>query len=323
VDKTAAAQSAQGRLIPDGEPDLRFLDVLDGHFKIRFEGLGYPDPIFPGKVAFEDVELDAKLDAGNLLLNRLWSTGERGEAVASGRLTRKGRIVSIDWQLQARDFRLGLLGTAGNLDELPAHKIDLELTSRGRTYRDHAASVNGRLFMTGGSGRSNNTALNRVYGSFFDELITTVNPFAKQEKHTKIECTAAAMAIQAGVIRLDPGAVTRTDKIDISLGGTIDLKKEVVDMQFRNAPRKGIGLSAAGLVRPFIKVGGPLKQPDIQLDPGKALLSGTAAVATSGLSLIASSLFDRLSTATNPCEKIIAEADIKRHPKPAKKPHAD
>jgi hypothetical protein len=248
-------------------------------------------------------------------VKRFWATGDRGVVTANGRLTRQGRRVSADWRLQARDFRIGLLAVGAGVEEQPPNQLDLALTSQGRTYRDHAASLNGRLHLTGGKGRATHTAYDKVLGDFFNELIATVNPFANKEKYTKIECTAAAMDIAAGVMRLQPGFVTRTDKIDISVNGSIDLKKEVVDVQFRNAPRKGIGLSAAGLVRPFFKVGGTLAKPNLELNPQKALVSGTAAVATGGLSLIAGSLLDRLSTTTNPCEKMITEAGIQQEVK--------
>jgi uncharacterized protein involved in outer membrane biogenesis len=322
-DKSASAQSTEGRLIPDVEPDLRFLDALDGHFQLRLGELGLPDPVFAGKVLVTDLVLDARLDSGNLILDKLLSTGERGVVSVRGRLKRKGRMTRTDWQLKTRDFRLGLLAEGVDLEELSPQNIDLELSSQGRTYRDHVGSLNGTLFLTGGSGRTPIKAYDKVLNSFLKELLTDVNPFIERDKYNHIECSAAALDIQAGVIRLDPGFVARTDKLDIAVNGTIDLKTDRIDVRFRNAPRKGTGLSAAGLVRPFIKVGGTLKKPDIELDPGKALLSGTAAVATGGLTLIAGSVLDRLSTATNPCEKLIAEAKSKGLYKPTQQQLAE
>jgi hypothetical protein len=285
--------------------------------------LGFPDPVFAGKVLVKDLEIDARLDSGNLILDKLWSTGERGEVSVSGRLSRKGRMASTDWQLKTRNFRVGLLAAGEGLDELPPQNIDLELSSQGRTYRDHAGTLNGKLYLSGGSGRTPVKAYDKVLNDFLKELLTEVNPFMKKDKYNQVECSAAAMDIQAGVIRLHPGFVSRTDKLDITVNGSIDLKTEEIDLQFRHAPRKGIGLSAATLVRPFIKVGGTLVKPHIELDPGKALLSGTAAVATGGLTLIVGGVLDRLSTATNPCDKIIAEAKLKGQSKPAKQQPAD
>jgi hypothetical protein len=55
------------------------------------------------------------------------------------------------------------------------------------------------------------------------------------------------------------------------------------------------------VVHPFIKVAGTLASPTIELDPGKAAVTGTVAVATLGLSLIGKSLFDRFLSSKDPC----------------------
>ena len=109
-----------------------------------------------------------------------------------------------------------------------------------------------------------------------------------------------------GIVELRPGFVERTDKIDIAAVGRIDLKTEILDIHFHNAPRKGIGVSAAGLVRPYIKVGGSLVRPSLVLDTPGALLHGGAAVVTGGLSIVAGHLLERLSSTGDPCAKVVA-----------------
>jgi hypothetical protein len=109
-----------------------------------------------------------------------------------------------------------------------------------------------------------------------------------------------------GIVELHPGFVTRTDKMDIAAAGTIDLKTEKLDVHFHNAPREGIGVSAAGLVRPYIKVGGSLARPTLVLDAPGVLLHGGVAVATAGLSIVARHLLDRLSTVGDPCAQVLA-----------------
>jgi len=48
------------------------------------------------------------------------------------------------------------------------------------------------------------------------------------------------------------------------------------------------------------------------MDPGGAVISGGAAVATGGLSIIAKAFHDRFLTAKDPCAKAVKEADEKR-----------
>ena len=108
------------------------------------------------------------------------------------------------------------------------------------------------------------------------------------------------------MVELHPGFVTRTDKMDIAAVGTIDLKTEKVDVHFHNAPRRGIGVSAAGLVRPYVKVGGNLSKPAVVLDAPGALFDAGVAVSTAGLSIVARHLLDRLSTTGDPCAQVLA-----------------
>ena len=62
------------------------------------------------------------------------------------------------------------------------------------------------------------------------------------------------------------GFVIRTDKIDISAYGSINVGTENIDLKFKNSPRKGIGLSATRLVKPYIEVGASLAKPGLTLD---------------------------------------------------------
>jgi len=308
------------RLIPDVALPLDFLDALDGHFRVTGTALMYPDPIFTGKALVRNVDLDATLKNGNLVLDTLKVTGDRGEFRAHGRLDQSAGIVKADLAVGLSNFHFGILAVGESLETLPAHELNTSITARGRTYRELAASLNGDIHLTGGKGRTRNAGLDQAFGPFLEELFKNINPFSKKETYTRIKCSAAAMTLVDGVLQMDPGFVIRTDKIDIAATGNIDLNTEKINVSFRNVARKGIGLSAAAVVNPFIKVGGTLTNPGIELDPSKALVSGAAAVATSGLSLLASELFERVkATAVNPCQQLItaAENKLKKNSVPA------
>ena len=77
--------------------------------------------------------------------------------------------------------------------------------------------------------------------------------------------------------------------------GTIDLGKEVLDMNIRPRAKEGIGLGGARLAQ-MVRLTGPLADPKLGLDFGGAV--GTAAslaagVATMGLSLLGEQLLHR------------------------------
>jgi hypothetical protein len=68
------------------------------------------------------------------------------------------------------------------------------------------------------------------------------------------------------------------------------------------------------LVNRLIRVGGTLSDPAMELDKARAVISGGAAVVTSGLSLLAKSFSDRFLGSDDPCgeaRRTLAERDAR------------
>ena len=104
------------------------------------------------------------------------------------------------------------------------------------------------------------------------------------------------------------------DKIDVHSSGTIDLNTEALSINFNTKSRKGIGLSAGKAITPYLQVVGNLANPWISLNRETVAVSGTVAIATAGMSVIAESLYDRwIGTAKNPCKAMYAK--IKKEPR--------
>ncbi|HMB58682.1 MAG TPA: hypothetical protein VKN35_02120, partial [Xanthomonadales bacterium] len=106
--------------------------------------------------------------------------------------------------------------------------------------------------------------------------------------------------------------VVQTSDITILSEGQINLVDEKIDLTFNTKPRTGLGISASALINPFIKVGGTLAVPAIQLDAANAVISSSAAVATVGLSVLAKSLTSRWFSSNDPCgnaRKKLEESD--------------
>lgn len=296
-------------LIPETPLDLGFLDKFDGVLKLQSTEMYVTDPRFADTAVIRQAHISAALDAGTLKIEHIDLDGDRGKTHGHGTISVRDQQTTIDANLQARANRFSMLAAGQVLKELPEHAFDLHLATTGRTYRDLAARLNGSLHLTGGAGIISHQGLAKDLGPFFSDVVSRLNPLTRSDSQTAVECTAAAISVTDGVIRLDPGFVLRAAKLDIAAMGTVDLRTERLDVQLHGAPREGIGISAAGIVRTFIKVGGTLSKPGIALDTPKALVSGTAAVATGGLSILATSLLDRLATASNPCETLIEQAD--------------
>jgi hypothetical protein len=76
-------------------------------------------------------------------------------------------------------------------------------------------------------------------------------------------------------------------------------------------PRKGIGISASMITNPYIKLGGTLADPSLELKPLEAVTSTGVAVATMGLSLVAKGMFDRVTAEKKVCKHALEEIEEK------------
>ena len=124
-----------------------------------------------------------------------------------------------------------------------------------------------------------------------------------------------------GQVKTAPAVMVQTDKLSIVARGTIDLRSEHVDLAFKTTPLQGVGLSAGDIINPFIKLGGTLQAPALRLDVENAAIAGGVAAATAGMSILATSLWDRWIGSFDGCAKVLDEArKIRRTKNPADVP---
>ena len=90
-------------------------------------------------------------------------------------------------------------------------------------------------------------------------------------------------------------------------GGSLRLDNGAIDVEFKTAPRKGLGLSVVGVADRFIRLTGTLAEPTVGVNAKSALTHGTAAWLTGGLSLLFDKAFRRLTASSNPCELVEKE----------------
>ena len=124
------------------------------------------------------------------------------------------------------------------------------------------------------------------------------------EEFTELECTVVDVDIVDGLATANAAAV-QTKELAIGAVGTIDFGTEAVDLSFRTKVREGIGISVSSLVNPFVKVGGTLGEPKMQLDTKRGILSGSVAVLTGGLSILAKGAWDSYLSSDKLCDEVL------------------
>ncbi|TDJ44549.1 MAG: AsmA family protein [Gammaproteobacteria bacterium] len=304
--------SKDRRLIPDAPIPVNFLNSFDATVKVHIDKL-ISQRLDLGQVSIDGTLLNGKLDIPNLSART-----DKGSLQSEIHIHPDQGKTSVEVTVTAKNIVLVL----GELDENmrknhPGHDIDLHLTSRGDSYREMAAALNGYLWLRGGERQIKSADLGFLFGDFLSEVFSTINPITKKEPYQTLECDRVFFEIVDGVAQTSPAVFFRTDKLNMTAVGAVNLATEKIDFGIETSPRKGIGISAGDLLNPFIKISGTLANPRLALDPTGTLIEGGAAVATMGLTIVAKSMYKRWLGPRKPCEKLTEEAfNIRRKQDP-------
>jgi hypothetical protein len=153
-----------------------------------------------------------------------------------------------------------------------------------------------------------NRFIQAIYGNMLEEILNTINPFRKTDPDTDIECVIVPLTVTDGNVAGAPSVFMSTSKIRLVAQGEVSLKSEKLQATVRTTPRRMLSVSAAELVNPYVKIEGTLAAPRLAVDEAGILMSGGAAVATGGLSLVARGLWDRLSQWGDTCGQASKQA---------------
>ncbi len=170
----------------------------------------------------------------------------------------------------------------------------------GATRRELASSLDGKLRAYLGSGQLANAGLDLLFSDFLTQLFTSLDPYAETSDYTQLDCAVIAADAVSGKVDVSP-VIYHTKQLTILSQGVVDLNTEKIDLSFNTKMRTGIGISAGMLINPFIKVGGRLTSPAVEMDPAGTIIGGGLAVATLGISMLAKSMTDRFLSSKDPC----------------------
>ncbi|MEE4162752.1 MAG: AsmA-like C-terminal region-containing protein, partial [Woeseiaceae bacterium] len=299
--KEAPKPPADGRVIPDLAVPFDLLQKFDAHLSLSVRELSRRD------LLLRNVVLDAGIENGALALNDLALHARAGFLRGRGSLEPADGVGRASLELLADELAFGLTPTNRALQT--TMKLNVNLGSTGNDLRTLAGNATGvALFETGGGTVANNRVMSFFYGGFIDEILTTVNPFLKSQPTTDFECMILPIRITDGKLTSTPATLIRTDKLNLTIDPEIDLKSEKLDVSIQSTPRRRLSISAAELLNPYIKITGTMARPALAMDEEGVLISGGAAVATGGLSVLAKAAWDRLSRSGDPCKSARDEA---------------
>ncbi len=297
------SRGAKGLVIPATELTMPTLRNFTGTLEVRALELHVYEQVF------RDLNVHATLRQNRFALNPLEVSATDGQIKVQAELTAQAKGVSAHLSGTGKNLRIQLVPFGVGRPNASAYSADVDLRGSGATLRELAASLNGRIRFLGSGGRISGSGVLARSNDFLKQLLSTINPIAVRQATTEIVCTAVLLRAKNGVLTTDPALVMRTAELDVISNGSLDLNSEKLDLNFKTAARRGVGIGVAQLVNPYIKVTGTLGSPGITLDPKGALVNGGAAFATAGLSILAVTAWDRIFHDKDPCGAAAAHAD--------------
>jgi len=278
------------------------LEGLDGSLRLKVGRL------YMVALEVEQFNLDASLDKGHL---KLIMGAENERLTADVNL----KAVGAEWQLALNHkgkMDLGeLIDRKKYGDDTSQAPLDVELhlEGTGKSPAGILQSAEGQFLMVVGEGELSETIAQHL--PLGNVLYTLVGALVKEEDKTKdedrgrLECIVVQLDIAKGIATSSKGLALRTDQMNILGGGALNLQTGEIELKFKTAQRKGLGISLVGVADRLVGVTGTLDNPTVSLDVANAAAYGAAAWATAGLSVLADSIFTRLTAFSNPCEHVL------------------
>jgi hypothetical protein len=269
-------------------------------------------------VPLNDVTLEAGVRDGVLSLDHAEGTGRSGgHATAMLRVEPRDAGYRLEASAGLAGGRLHLPKMKDAEEKAPSLDVEIEFEGEGRSLHQIAASSEGRALVALGPGKVPRSS--EVFTSdILAGLLNALNPFSDAAPYTDFECGVLAAGMENGKAVVQPIAA-RSDKLTIVGRGRIDFETEEIDLVWTLKPRKGVGISAASIANPYVKLGGTLASPSLDAKPLEAAASTGAAVATAGLTILFKGLYDRITAEKKVCVNALEEAERREQERAARK----
>ena len=272
---------------------LNFADLgpLVGTNRPRKSGVLPDMPFSPER--WESVDADVKINAGTvkrpkqlpidrfgtriLMRDRVLTLDPLGFGIAGGRLAGTVRLDGTkepmrgDVRMRVQNLQLAKLfptvkqaqGSIGDLNGL------IELSGSGESVGKLLASANGKIGVYMEEGKISQLLMELVALDLWDATRLKLKGY----KEIDIRCAIADFGVKGGVMQAN-ALVFDTTVVNISGGGSINLKSEEMDLTLKPQPKDR---SIASLRSP-LHIKGTFSEPDVGPDMGRIAARGAGAV---------------------------------------------
>ncbi|MEH6634845.1 MAG: AsmA-like C-terminal region-containing protein, partial [Halioglobus sp.] len=177
------------------------------------------------------------------------------------------------------------------------------LASQGQSPAELAANLNGTMYLKLGKGPIDYQRFTLLNADVASSMFRTLIP-GLDKKEPEIQCGVTLITFKDGMGITPYGFAARTNSANLIGRLAIDLKKEMMELQFDSRSREGVGISVGSVFSNTVQIKGPLTDPEIVPNTTSIIWRGAAAFMTAGLSVVGESVFKRALASSNPCKAI-------------------
>ena len=216
-------------------------------------------------------------------------------------------------ELAALDVRRDVKGGKSSLKA--------NLTARGISLHEWAASASGNVTAIAGPATIVNAKA--APDSAFDRVASATNPFRDKDPTTELKCAVIRLPLAGGIARIDRSVAIETQKLGVSVSGTLDLRNESIDLTFKPQLRQGITIDIPQVAE-LVRLHGPFRHPQVSIDAMASVTTAArigAAFGTGGLSEIGVALLGAVGRGgAGPCAVALGTASSTSSTAEAKTP---
>ena len=223
-------------VVPDDPLPLEWLETINANIDFKAERL------ILTSLDIHDFHIGLQIEDGALQIDPI-SLGELDGRVSGYlHMSPQDDLYELDTSVVVENIHVGFVDNSGSLrTALPAVNGSLELSGKGNSIHQIMSTANGRMFLTQGPGKTNNTFIARLFGDVLTEIINTINPLRTQSAHTMLECAFYIVEFDEGLATIEE-ITLQTEKVTLAAVGTINFPDESLRISVNNKPRKGFGV---------------------------------------------------------------------------------
>lgn len=175
------------------------------------------------------------------------------------------------------------------------------LQGSGVSPHQLVSRANGAIQISVGQGKIDSKLINKG-GDFIVTVFDAINPMRKQSSQTVMECAVAYLPVNNGLINIQDSVGVETDRLDITLSGSVNLTNEALSININPREKSGLttGLNLGGLV----KIEGTLQNPKAGVNKTGVVNSAVSiglGFLTGGISIAAENA-KSMATKSQPCK---------------------